>query len=270
MAGRHDRHGFLGQRSEEIINTVRPAVVGINGGGSHLVQQFAHIGFRRLAGFDYGRVDTESNLTRNVLATIGDYERQELKTNLAGRKLASIVGGQLDIEIHACRWQDRPEVLATSDVVLGAVDTFKERNELEAFARRYMIPYIDIGMDVNTVGDDPPRMAGQVILSMPGEPCMWCLGFLTKERLSKEAQKYGDVGGRPQVVWANGMLASAAVGLTMDLLCDWTRRLRSVVHHSYDGNTGLMSEHSSLKHLSFAPCPHYPLSEVGPPRFAVL
>jgi hypothetical protein len=270
MSNRHERHSFLGERSEEIIKSIRCGIVGVNGGGSHGVQQYGHIGFRRFVIYDPGNVDTESNLSRNVISTLKDFERRAPKVDLAERKLQSIVGRDLELEPYRCRWQDRPEPLATCDLIIGGVDTFKERHELEAFARRYLIPYIDIGLDVNTVGGEPPRMAGQVILSMPGSPCMWCLGFLTEERLALEAARYGDVGGRPQVVWANGVLASTAVGIAIDLFCDWTGTLRKVVHLSYDGNSGCVTPHTTLPYVDSRRCSHYPLSDIGPPRYVPL
>jgi hypothetical protein len=36
-----------------------------------------------------------------------------------------------------------------------------------------------------------------------------------------EAEKYGAAGSRPQVVWPNGVLASTAVGLAVQLLTPW-------------------------------------------------
>lgn len=105
------------------------------------------------------------------------------------------------------------------DVEVG----FAERRELEIACRRHLIALIDVGMDVYVVGDEPPRMGGQVILSMPGAPCMTCLGFLNEATLAREAGAYGDAGPRPQVVWSNGVLASTAIGIAVDLLTDWTR-----------------------------------------------
>jgi hypothetical protein len=231
MSNRHERHSFLGERSEEIIKSIRCGIVGVNGGGSHGVQQFGHIGFRRFVIYDPGNVDTESNLSRNVISTLKDFERRAPKVDLAERKLQSIVGRDLELEPYPCRWQERPEPLATCDLIVGGVDTFK------------------------------------VILSMPGSPCMWCLGFLTEERLALEAARYGDVGGRPQVVWANGVLASTAVGIAIDLFCDWTGTLRKVVHLSYDGNSGCVTPHTTLPYVDSRRCAHYPLSDIGPPRY---
>ena len=43
---------------------------------------------------------------------------------------------------------------------------YQGRHELEVACRRYMMHYIDIGMDVH--GQAPPVIGGQVILSSPG------------------------------------------------------------------------------------------------------
>src|ERR1700730_12183464 len=39
--------------------------------------------------------------------------------------------------------------LRRCDVIFGCVDSYRERDELERFMRRFLIPYIDIGMDVH-------------------------------------------------------------------------------------------------------------------------
>jgi hypothetical protein len=123
--------------------------------------------------------------------------------------------------------------------------------------------YIDIGMDVH--GKDNPVISGQVILSSPGYPCMKCMGFLTNDRLANEAARYGDAGDHPQVIWSNGVLASTAVGLAVDLVTNWTRQQRSFVYLVYDGNKGTMKDSLTLRNLTLASCPHFRDSEVGDP-----
>jgi hypothetical protein len=141
------------------------------------------------------------------------------------------------IKVVRSRWQDDPQELRACDIAFGCVDGFAERSELETATRRYLIPLIDIGMDVQpALAGQPYRMGGQVILSMPGDLCMTCMGFLNKNSLAKEAVRYGAAGDRPQVVWSNGVLASTAVGIAVDLLIDWTRSLRCSIYLSYDGN----------------------------------
>lgn len=97
---------------------------------------------------------------------------------------------------------------------------------------------------------------------------MTCLGFLTPERLAREAAHYGDAGHRPQVVWSNGVLASSAVGVIIDLVTGWTRMRDRVVYMSYDGNLGTLTDHARLKHLLADKCPHFPETAVCMPRFA--
>jgi hypothetical protein len=126
-----------------------------------------------------------------------------------------------------------------------------------------------MGMDVFQVAGDPPRMAGQIILSMPGGPCMRCLGFITDENLAAEGTRYGDAGGRPQVVWANGILASAVVGVVVDLLTDWTKSIRRVVFLSYDGNANELKPDVRLKYFASSRCVHFDYHEVGDPTFKV-
>src|SRR5207344_2838807 len=104
------------------------------------------------------------------------------------------------------------------DVIVGCVDTFVGRRDLESFCRRHLIPYLDVGMDVLKDQRNSCEIIGQVILSMPGRPCMHCMGFLTDELLAEEARRYGAAGARPQVVWANGVLSSAAIGIIVDLV----------------------------------------------------
>jgi hypothetical protein len=265
---RFSRQYFLGDAGQAAIERCIIGIVGQGGGGAHIVDQSPHVGFLRYVLFDSQDAD-ESNMNRLVIATEADIVAGSAKIELARRK---ILGVQRTARVNAfkCRWQAHPEVLRACDVVIGAVDTFAERRELEACCRRFLIPYIDIGMDLHQIGTDPPVMGGQVILSMPGYPCMFCLGFLTEEKLSREAANYGAAGGRPQVVWPNGVLASTAVGIAVDLLTDWTRALRGPVYLSYRGNDGTLVPHVRLDHLSTGPCRHFPPYQVGDPVFTTL
>jgi hypothetical protein len=132
-----------------------------------------------------------------------------------------------------------------------------------------MIPYIDIGLTVTHIPSEAPRMSGQIILSLPGQPCLSCLGFLTEDKLAKETAQYGDAGIRPQVIWANGVLASAAVGIAVDLITGWTKTSPKMLYYLYDGNGGLVQTHPRLKFVNLNDrCTHYLLDHVGDPIFS--
>lgn len=265
---RHSRQDFLGEDAPRLLRSLQIGVVGLGGGGSHVVQQLAHVGFQRFVLFDADRIQ-DTNLNRLVGATKQDVEARALKVDIAERVIRQL-NSEAHVELHACRWQARSEALRSCDVVVGCVDGFAERREMEACARRHLIPYVDIGLDVHQVEGSPPEMAGQVLLSMPGSPCMQCMDFLSERNLAKEAARYGDAGIRPQVVWANGVLASTAVGLLVDLVTGWTGELRPPVYLSYQSNRGTVAPHPRLPYVSNLACPHYPVEAVGEPRFEAL
>jgi len=259
---RHARQGFLGPRAQEAFKRTVVGVVGLGGGGCHIVQQLAHIGFDSFILADPDTVE-ESNLNRMVGATAADAKKSLRKIQVAERVIRGL-NPAANIQAFSERWQTVADSFKFCDVIVGCVDGFAERHQLESHARRYLIPYIDIGMDVLTVDGRPPSMFGQVILSVPGKPCMWCLGFLTEEKLTREAKRYGEAGDNPQVVWPNGVLASTAVGILVDLFTHWTRNEVPIPYFTLDGNKGTLIQHVRAE---FAPavCTHYPLTQTGEP-----
>ena len=262
---RYSRQSFLGANSEEIIKSSTIGIVGLGGGGSHIAQQLAHIGFINFVIYDGDNIE-KTNLNRLIGSKLEDIKNSTPKIDIATR---SIYGLQPDakIKLFRSRWQDNPHPLRNCDIVFGCIDGFAERRELESCARRYMIPYIDIGVDVNTIDGEPPVMSGQVILSLPGGPCLTCLNFLNESNLAKEAALYGDAGTHPQVVWANGVLASTAVGIGVDLITGWTGSESCFIYLSYYSNENTMKPHPRTEYISNCECTHYPANNVGDPIF---
>lgn len=262
---RYSRQSFLGDHAEEQIGRCTVGVPGLGGGGSHIVQQLAHIGFKRFVLYD-DDVTEESNLNRLVGATTVDARAATPKLHLAKTMIYRL---QPDAQVLGIsdKWQNSPEPLRDCQIVFGCVDSYKGRRELEVACRRYLIHYLDVGMDV--YGEEQHVIGGQIILSSPGGPCMWCMKFLSDERLAKEAARYGNAGPRPQVIWSNGVLASTAVGLAVDLLTNWTRTQPSHAYLVYDGNDATVKPSLTLQGLGTC-CPHYPLSEAGDPALVEL
>jgi hypothetical protein len=256
---RYVRQSFLGPDAEAAIARCKVGVVGLGGGGSHVVQQLAHIGFQHYVIFDDDVVE-ESNLNRLVGGLASDVVAAIPKVDVATRMIRGLQP-DADIRVCPCRWQEMPERLRECQIVFGCVDSYKGREELEVACRRYLMHYIDIGMDVH--GTEKPVIGGQVILSSPGGLCMKCMGFLTEEKLKTEALRYGDAGDRPQVVWPNGVLASTAIGLAVDLITNWTRRERSHAYLVYDGNAMTVNESVTLRNLRQIVCPHHPVGDAG-------
>ena len=265
---RYNRQSFLGVNSEAIIAQSKIGVVGLGGGGSHIVQQLAHLGFKNFVLCD-DDVITNSNLNWLVGGTLADVKAKRLKSEIAERVIRNL---HLDATIlaHPKKWEEVSPDLMVCDLVVGCVDKFGARRDLEAFCRRHMIPYVDIGMDVHKLPNGQPEIYGQVILSMPGEPCMTCMGFLNEKVLSEEAQNYGAAGDRPQVVWSNGILASAAVGVVVDLLTDWSSKTRGPIYQTFRGSELLMGVDQRRAFFKDIQCRHFLLNQMGDPRFVTL
>jgi molybdopterin/thiamine biosynthesis adenylyltransferase len=257
------RQSFLGNNAQFLFEQVRVGIVGLGGGGSHIAQQMAHIGIKQPIIFDADHVE-ESNLNRLVGAWFADVLRKTFKTQVAKRMMKKIFP-KVNIKAFNSRWQDVPEQLQTCDVVIGCVDDYASRAELEAECRRFLIPYVDIGMDIYQGGDKSYFMAGQVITSIPGCHCMRCMQFITEEKLGVEAAKYGNVGGRPQVVWPNGVLASTAIGILVNLITGWSKH-QQASYLSYDGNLGTVTPHKRLHYLPENGCVHFPIEDCGIPK----
>lgn len=259
------RQSFLGSSSSDTLASARVGVVGLGGGGSHACQQLAHVGVGRPVIIDPDRI-TSSNLNRLVGGTQLDVLLRRRKTSIARRQFKRI-NRSARIDAFPREWQKCLDALKSCDIVLGCLDSVRAKDELDAFCRRYAIPFIDIGMDVHEV----PRgflVAGQVALSFVGGPCLRCLGIVTDDALADEARQYGAAGENPQVVWPNGVLASTAVGLAVQTLTPWQPTPIETAFLQYDGNTGTISESYRLAHWS-GHCPHYPADQRGDPGFRI-
>lgn len=266
MNTRHSRQSFLGDNSEEILVGSRIGIIGLCGGGSHVAQQLAHIGIGRFVTADFDHVE-DPNLNRMVGSCPADAKLERPKNEVI-RELIHRINPNAEVEIIG-RWQERGDLLRTCDIVIGCVDSFSARDELEKFCRRFLIPYIDVGMDVHQVSSGY-GISGQVALSMPGGHCLWCHGILTEERLAQEQRKYGAAGGMPQVIWPNGILASIAVGHAVSLLLPWNTDLPLSSLIEYDGNRQITRPGARMHFLKDMPCPHYKGEGlVGDPFFSL-
>jgi molybdopterin/thiamine biosynthesis adenylyltransferase len=261
-----DRQSFLGADSDQTLDEITAGIAGLGGGGSHVAQQLAHVGVGNFVLVDEDVID-ETNLNRLVGGTRADVLVGARKVDIAARLILA-VNPKARITVVPRVWQEAIDQLRLCDVIFGCVDNVRGKDELEAFCRRLLVPYIDQGMDVHEVGDGF-LIGGQVFLSMPGAPCLRCVGIVTEEALDEEGRNYGAAGGKPQVVWPNGVLASTAVGLFMQLVTPWHRSDQMGACLEYDGNAGTLQQSERMRRLSGRPCPHRPISELGDPSFDI-
>ncbi len=261
------RQSFLGQHSEQTLADTRATIVGLGGGGSHIAQQLAHLGVGHIRLIDPQEIE-DSNLNRLVGATAKDVEEKTPKVKIAERLIKGI-RSWIEVDVAQADWQNADDLIKDAHVLFGCVDGYRQRMYLESAARRFCIPYIDIGMDVTHLADERYAIAGQMIMSLPGGPCMRCIGFLTQERLELEENDYGDAGINPQVVWTNGTLASLAVGEFVRLFIPWVNCARNFEWLELDGNNQLVSKSRQPEYANKGPCNHFTASHLGDPFFEI-
>lgn len=251
------RQSFLGPRSDEILHKTNVAIVGLGGGGSHIAQQLAHLGVGNFLLLDADRIE-DTNLNRLVGGRASDVKRKLRKVSIA-KRLIKTVNPKATVDAKPTNWQEQTKLLQECDIAFGCIDSLIARSELETFARRCMVPLIDIGMDVHQL-EDGFMITGQVALSMPGLACLRCMGLLNEQALKKEAELYGKAGARPQVIWPNGALASTAVGIFMQLTTPWQSSQSPPLLMEYDGNTQTVTASSKIPYFPKT-CAHF--AEIG-------
>jgi hypothetical protein len=92
------------------------------------------------------------------------------------------------------------------------------------------------------------------------------MGIVTERALELEAKRYGAAGGRPQVVWANGVLASLAVGYFVQIITPWYKGQKLPILIEFDGNTQTVAPSNKLQYLEGHRCQHFAdLASLGDP-----
>ena len=221
---RYDRNiRFFGKEGQDRLADASVAIGGIGGLGTHVVQQLAILGVRRLVLIDHEELD-KTNFNRYVGVRHDDPVPGTLKVTVGERTARDINPG---IEVVAI-----PEQLATkhafaeimeSDYVFGCLDNEGSRLILTELCQAYSKPYFDLASDIMP---EDGVYGGRVCVSWNGEGCLVCYGELdaveaSMELMNPDARRdqdaiYGvpkdalDEAG-PSVVSINGVIASLGV-----------------------------------------------------------
>ena len=240
---------LIGGAGQASLEATTVAVVGLCGGGSHVVQQLAHLGVGEIIGIDPDQAEIH-NRSRMIGLEVADVRERRLKTDVMARLVYRINPRVRFTPIPQA--VPEPETLAAlkrSRIIVGCVDSLHARADLQAIAWRYLIPYVDIGLRIEQLGREHHDISigGNVLTLTPGQFCMWCVGFLS------EAKLLADTGGQPrsylknqraeaQVVSFNGVLASQAVNEVLNLLTGFASDKRDMGIKKFDGIAGTLME----------------------------
>lgn len=209
-----------GKAGQAAITAARVGVVGCGGTGSHVVQQLAHLGVAQLVLIDDDHVET-SNLSRLVGITDADVGRLKVDGLADGARrinsncaVSTIAASVLDTD---------PKQLSGLDLIFCCTDGHGSRSLLSELCQQYLLPIIDMGVEVVS-SPGRTQAGGGVRILRPGKGCLLCAGTLDpalvreeylseQERLRDNKRGYlrGVAEAAPSVIALNGVVASLAV-----------------------------------------------------------
>lgn len=252
---RQDRNiRFFGVDGQERLGRARVAIVGLGGLGTHVAQQLALLGVRRL-GFIEPEELAETNRNRYVSARAGDSVPGTWKTDI-GQRLVHDIDPGIVVEIVREPLISRAafDMVMGSDYVFGCLDNDGSRLVLTELCSAYAKPYIDLASDI---APDASTYGGRVVTAWDGHGCAICYEQLDlagaqadlaslSERKDRAAL-YGvpldalrEVG--PSVVSINGVVASLAVTEFMLAVSGVREVRRLLIYRAHMGGVTVWAE----------------------------
>ena len=260
---RHDRlvRGF-GEQAFRRLRQARVGVIGSGGGAAHVLQQLAYLGIGGITPVDADRVDITS-LNRLIGAL--PPRRRTLLDRLLGRGKGDV--GRLKVEVmkqminaidpdieitpfaEFFPTMATVEALRHCDLIVACVDRLQVRDDLNRFCKRYLIPLIDVGIEITPDRDSPgavEAITGRVTKAVPAGPCLRCQGVIDDDKLAAErdGQPLGYTGAArvpdPAVVTLNGIVASAAATEVLQQLTGFAGTSSPNCGWIYDGLAGTL------------------------------
>ena len=167
-----------GRDAQQVIGSLRVAVVGAGSVGSQIVESLARTGFGDLVVMDYDAVE-DHNLDRILNATTDHADTGQLKARVAA-EAALAHGTHPRIRVT---WSNHSAIerigiadLKDCDLIFCCVDRPAGRASLNALAYAHLIPVVDGGVMV-TPGRRFMRGAEwRAHVAAPGRRCLECLG----------------------------------------------------------------------------------------------
>jgi molybdopterin/thiamine biosynthesis adenylyltransferase len=215
---------LIGERGQFLLSRTTLGIVGVGGGGSHIAQQAARVGFGTIVAIDPDLVE-DSNRARMVGSREGDISKPKVGVI---RRVVREASKNTNIIIIPEKFPSEKTLAALKEceVIVSCVDTYSARAELNTFSWRHLIPLIDIGIGTEVESSDEGvglrQLAGHVHVYLPGGPCMWCTGLLSDTRIQLETggrpEYFRGEGGPGQVISFNGVVASLAVTEAVQLV----------------------------------------------------
>ncbi len=189
-----DRQARLfGSEFNDLLRSLRVAVVGCGGTGSAVATLLARLGVGKLLLIDRDRLEI-TNLNR-----VHGSKREDVS---AGRYKAIILrdligGAGLDVDVTTITdWVGNAacdEALKSCDVIFGCTDDHAGRAFLNRMAYFYNIPLIDVGLSMRAATTrNRVDITGRVSTHLPGHTCMMCSGLIEPSIAAEQSVERSD------------------------------------------------------------------------------
>lgn len=247
---------FFGEEGQQRLSDANVAVVGVGGLGTHVVQQLALLGVRRLVLIDSEELD-ETNRNRYVGVRHDDPVPGTLKVAI-GERLAHEINSEVGVLAIAQPLASHPAfeaIISESDFVFGCLDNDGTRLILTELCLAYTKPYFDLASGIDV---EAGRYGGRVCVTWNSTGCLVCHELLDPveaalDLLSDEQRRdceaiYGmpveSLGAAgPSVVSINGVVASLGVTEFMLAVAGVRSEPKRVL--TYHGDRGVVLQKST-------------------------
>lgn len=179
----------FGAEAAQRLARARVGVVGLGGTGSPAVEAFARAGVGGLV-----LVDPDYLVASNIERVHGSFPQDAAEGKpkaLVAKEHVAAINPDADVIaiVGALPQKVVIEALSSCDIVIGATDKHYGRVALTEFAERYLVPVIDIGVNLEGAEGFVTGQPIQLLFVRPGDPCIVCrkavdFGLVTQELMS--------------------------------------------------------------------------------------
>ena len=245
----------FGQGTLDLLRNMRVGVVGCSGTGSVMIELLVRNCVGELVIVDNDVIE-EKNLNRIINGTMSAVRRKWSKVSAIKQSIRSI---GMNTKVEAVQGlTDSPEVvkaLVDCDVIFGCVDSAFGRYHLDCLASAYLIPYFDVGVNLEADGKGGLTAADAVSHYIhPEGDSLLSRGAYTMEQVTAENWQRKDPAYYRQQRTA-GYLAAvgeeqpAVMSVNMQAACMAFNDFMARIHHyRFDDNREFGSQRFRLVH----------------------
>jgi len=179
---------MLGEKTFSILKQLQIGIVGCSGTGSPTIEQLYRLGVGELYLVDPDKVE-KKNLNRIVQATMEDAIMGKYKVRvLYDAIIRTGLGTEVRyIPVNLFESKEALTNLIDCDIIFGCVDGAEGRHLLSQLTNFYLIPYFDMGVQLNADGKGGiESISGTGHYIQPGLSTLFSRNLYTQERLEAE------------------------------------------------------------------------------------